>query len=52
MEQLAYNVTNVQITVLDTDKAAEDGLSAFSGLDESLKDLQVLLEWLAIQLTI
>ena len=40
MEQLAYNVTNVQITVLDTDKAAEDGLSAFSGLDESLKDLQ------------
>ena len=39
MEQLAYNVTNVQITV-DTDKAAEDGLSAFSGLDESLKDLQ------------
>lgn len=40
MEQLAYNVTNVQITVLDTDKAADDGLSAFSGLDESLKDLQ------------
>jgi len=40
MEQLAYNVTNVQITVLDTDKAANDGLSAFSVLDESLKDLQ------------
>lgn len=40
MEQLAYNVTNVQITVLDTDKVADEGLNTFTDLDESLKSLQ------------
>ena len=40
MEQLAYNVTNVQITVLDTDKAADEGLNTFTDLDSSLKSLE------------
>ena len=40
MEQLAYNVTNVQITVLDTDKAADKGLNTFTDLDSSLKSLE------------
>lgn len=40
MEQLAYNVTNVQITVLDTDKVADEGLNTFTDLDQSLNSLQ------------
>lgn len=40
MEQLAYNITNVQITVLDTDKAADEGLNTFTDLDSSLKSLE------------
>ncbi|TGY41523.1 chemotaxis protein [Clostridium sartagoforme] len=40
MEQLAYNVTNVQISVLDTDKVADEGLNTFTDLDKSLKSLQ------------
>lgn len=40
MENLAYNITNVQIKVLDTDKAADDGLKTFSQLDDSLESLQ------------
>ena len=40
MEQLAFNVTNVQITVLDTDKAADEGLNTFTDLDSSLKALE------------
>lgn len=40
MEQLAYNVTNVQIAVLDTDQVADAGLNTFTDLDESLKSLQ------------
>ncbi|WP_411169910.1 methyl-accepting chemotaxis protein [Clostridium sp. MB05] len=40
MEQLAYNVTNVQIAVFDTDKVADEGLNTFTGLNESLMSLQ------------
>lgn len=40
MEQLAYNVTNVQITVLDTDTVADEGLNTFTDLDQSLNALQ------------
>ncbi len=40
MEQLAYNITNVQITVLDTDKVADEGLNTFTDLDHSLNALQ------------
>ena len=40
MEQLAYNITNVQISVLDTDKVADEGLNTFTDLDKSLKSLQ------------
>ena len=40
MEQLAYNITNVQITVLDTDKVADEGLNTFTDLDDSLNSLQ------------
>ncbi|WP_300382664.1 methyl-accepting chemotaxis protein [Clostridium sp.] len=40
MEQLAYNITNVQITVLDTDTAADKGLNTFTDLDSSLKSLE------------
>lgn len=40
MEQLAYNVTNVQISVLDTDKVADEGLNTFTDLDKSLHSLQ------------
>ncbi len=40
MEQLAYNITNVQITVLDTDKVADEGLNTFTDLDDSLGSLQ------------
>lgn len=40
MEQLAYNITNVQISVLDTDKVADEGLNTFTDLDNSLAALQ------------
>lgn len=40
MEQLAYNITNVQITVLDTDKVADEGLNTFTDLDDSLGSLE------------
>jgi len=40
MEQLAYNITNVQIKVLDADTAADKGLNTFIDLDASLKSLQ------------
>ncbi|MDV4150034.1 methyl-accepting chemotaxis protein [Clostridium sp. AL.422] len=40
MENLAYNITNVQITVLDTDKVADEGLNTFTDLDHSLNSLQ------------
>jgi methyl-accepting chemotaxis protein len=40
MEQLAFNVTNVQITVLDTDKVADEGLNTFTDLDSSLTALE------------
>lgn len=40
MEQLAYNITNVQIKVLDTGDVAEEGLNTFVDLDSSLKSLQ------------
>lgn len=40
MEQLAYNITNVQISVLDTDKVADEGLNTFTDLDHSLAALQ------------
>lgn len=40
MEQLAYNITNVQIKVLDADTVADEGLNTFVDLDASLKSLQ------------
>ena len=40
MEQLAYNITNVQIKVLDSDDVADKGLNTFTDLDSSLKSLQ------------
>lgn len=40
MEQLAFNITNVQIKVLDTGDVAEEGLNTFVNLDSSLKSLQ------------
>ncbi|MBE6052886.1 MAG: chemotaxis protein [Clostridium sartagoforme] len=40
MENLAYNITNVQIAVLDTDKVADEGLNTFTDLDQSLSALQ------------
>lgn len=40
MENLAYNITNVQIKVFETDNAADEGLSTFTDLDDSLKSLQ------------
>lgn len=40
MEQLAYNITNVQIKVLDADTVADKGLNTFVDLDASLKSLQ------------
>ena len=40
MEQLAFNITNVQIKVLDTGDVADDGLNTFINLDSSLKSLQ------------
>ena len=40
MEKLAYNVTNVQIKVYDTDGVSNDGLKSIEKLDSSLHDLQ------------
>ena len=40
MEQLAYNITNVQISVLDADTVADEGLNTFTDLDNSLAALQ------------
>lgn len=40
MEELAGNINNVHIKVLDTDKLADSGLSAIGNLDSSLNDLQ------------
>lgn len=39
MEKLAFNVTNVQIKVLDTDTLTNDGLNKIDKLDKSLDDL-------------
>lgn len=39
MEGLAYNVTNVHSAIIDTDKAAEEGMNTLSLLDTSLEDL-------------
>ncbi len=39
MEELAYNVTNVQIKVMDTDKMADNGLETMQELDSSLNEL-------------
>lgn len=40
MEDLAINITNVHIKVLDTDKLADSGLKTISHLDTSLTDLE------------
>lgn len=40
MEKLAFNVTNVQIKVYDTDDLSNEGLSKIEKLDSSLNDLQ------------
>ena len=40
MEKLAYNVTNVQIKIGDTEEASNKGLDKINKLDNSLKDLQ------------
>ncbi|PRR83027.1 methyl-accepting chemotaxis protein [Clostridium vincentii] len=40
MEKLAYNVTNVQIQMFDTDDLSNDGLAKIEKLDSSLSDLQ------------
>lgn len=40
MEQLAVNITNVQISVFDTDTAANQGLDTFASLDDALVQLQ------------
>lgn len=40
MELLAVNITNVQISVFDTDNAANNGLNTFAGLDSALLELQ------------
>lgn len=40
MEELAENINNVHIKVLDTDKLADSGLNAIGNLDSSLNDLQ------------
>ncbi len=41
MEELAYNVNNVHISVLDTDKTADKGMKTIEELDSSLEDLKV-----------
>ncbi|MGG7178074.1 methyl-accepting chemotaxis protein [Clostridium paraputrificum] len=40
MEKLAYNITNVQIKVYDTDDVSNSGISSIEKLDSSLNDLQ------------
>lgn len=40
MENLAINITNVHIKVLDTDKLADTGLNTIGHLDTSLNDLE------------
>lgn len=40
MENLAINITNVHIKVLDTDKLADTGLKTIGNLDTSLSDLE------------
>lgn len=40
MEKLAYNVTNVQIKVGDTDELSNNGMKAIDKLDSSLSDLE------------
>ncbi|AYE34928.1 methyl-accepting chemotaxis protein [Clostridium septicum] len=40
MNNLAYNVTNVHISILDADKLANTGLNTFSDLNESLNSLR------------
>ena len=40
MENLAIDITNVHIKVIDTDKLADGGLSTISNLDKSLNDLE------------
>ena len=40
MEDLAFNITNVHIKVLDTDKLADTGLNTIDHLDTSLNDLE------------
>jgi methyl-accepting chemotaxis protein len=40
MEDLAINITNVHIKVLDTDKLADTGLKTIANLDTSLTDLE------------
>lgn len=40
MEKLAYNVTNVQIKVFDTDDVSNSGIKTIEKLDSSLNDLQ------------
>ena len=40
MEDLAINITNVHIKVLDTDKLADTGLNTIGHLDTSLNDLE------------
>ena len=40
MEDLAINITNVHIKILDTDKLADTGLNTIENLDTSLNELQ------------
>jgi methyl-accepting chemotaxis protein len=40
MEDLAINITNVHIKVLDTDKLADEGLNTIGNLDTSLNELE------------
>ena len=40
MEDLALNITNVHIKVLDTDKLADTGLNTLNNLNTSLSDLE------------
>lgn len=40
MEDLAYNVTNVHASVLDTDRTADKGMITLKELDSSLEDLK------------
>jgi methyl-accepting chemotaxis protein len=40
MEDLAINITNVHIKVIDTDKLADNGLNTIGNLDKSLTDLK------------